>query len=162
MVLPSYDGEVIRVCTVSWLVAVSINGWGFLQVHFIYLSKGPACLSYVLLIANKLPTLIPVDGPILPVERILVFRLDQYILNSSIPLEMGLGVILPTYLFDTLSWPLCIRYDYMPLILFILGKVPPCSVTAGVITIFFTRFSLGVCHITIFQASIDEFPFYLV
>ena len=50
----------------------------------------------------------------------------------------------------------------MLLIIFILGGVPPCGVTAGVVTVFFTRFTLGVTHITVFLASIDEFPFYLV
>ena len=50
----------------------------------------------------------------------------------------------------------------MPLILFVLGGVPLCSVTTGVVTVFFTRFSLGVTYITVFMASIDEFPFYLV
>ena len=50
----------------------------------------------------------------------------------------------------------------MSLVVFILGEVPPYSVTTGVVTVFLTRFSLGVTCITVFLASIDEFPFYLV
>ena len=50
----------------------------------------------------------------------------------------------------------------MSLIVFILGGVPSYSVTTGVVTVFFTRFSLDVTHITVFLASIDKFPFYFV
>ena len=50
----------------------------------------------------------------------------------------------------------------MPLIVFILGGVPPCSITAGVVIVFFTRFSLDVTYVTVFLASIGEFPFYPV
>ena len=50
----------------------------------------------------------------------------------------------------------------MPLIVFILDGVPLYSVIAGVVTVFFTRFYLGVTHITVFLASIDEFHFYVV
>ena len=60
-----HDGEVIRADTVSSLVGVAINGWGFFQVLFISFSRGSGFLSYVLLIACKIPTLIPVDGPTL-------------------------------------------------------------------------------------------------
>ena len=50
----------------------------------------------------------------------------------------------------------------MALVVFFIGSVTPCIVTAGVITVLFTRFSLGVTHITLLLASIDEFSFYLI
>ena len=43
-----------------------------------------------------------------------------------------------------------------------LGGVPSCRVTAEVVTASFTRFCLDVTNITVFLASIDEFPFYCV
>ena len=36
------------------------------------------------------------------------------------------------------------------------------GVTTGVVTVFFIRLSLDVTHITVFLASVDEFPFYIV
>ena len=50
----------------------------------------------------------------------------------------------------------------MTLVVFILGRVPPCIVTTGVVTVLLTWFSPGVIHITILLASIDEFSFYPV
>ena len=48
---------------------------------------------------------------------------------------MGLDAIHLTYLFDTLSKSLCVRYYYMPLVVFILGSVTPCSVSIGGVTV---------------------------
>ena len=74
-----------------------------------------------------------------------------------LPLKVDLDAIVPAYLLDALSESLCIRYNYMPLIVFITGGFPPYSVTIGDVTVFFSRFC-----ITVFLASIGRFSFYLV
>ena len=44
MVLPLYNGEVLRVGAVSCLGAACIDGLGFFQVLLVSFSKGPGCL----------------------------------------------------------------------------------------------------------------------
>ena len=105
---------------------------------------------YVLHIVCKLPTLIPVDDPTLPVYRILVFGFYQHFLNGPIAFEVGLDTILATYLLNAFSLSLCIDYDYMSLTVFILVGAPPCGVTTWIVE-FFTWFSMGV---TVFLAVI--------
>ena len=76
MVLPLYDIDVLRAGAVSHLGAVHMDGWGFLQVLLVSLSKGPGFLPYVFLIACEFSTLIPTDDPTLPVQGVLVFQFN--------------------------------------------------------------------------------------
>ena len=129
---------------------------------FLSFSKGPGCLPYVFLTAYKLPTLIPVDGPTLSVYGIFVFGFYQHFLNCYIAFEVGIDTIYSTYLHNALSYSLCIGCDYASCIVLVLVGVPPCGVTAGVIIVFSTGFSLGIAHITVSLASVNEFLFYSV
>ena len=69
-------------------------------MFLISLPKGPGCLTYVFIITHELPTLAPIDSPILFIKRVFIPRFDQYILNSSVSLEMGLDSIPLAYVFD--------------------------------------------------------------
>ena len=103
MVLPPYNGKVVRTGTVSWDVTVSKDGWGILEMFPVSLLRGPGGLTYVFIITHKLPTLVPIDSPTLFVQRVFILAFYWYVLDGSVSIEMGLDPISFEYVFDTSS-----------------------------------------------------------
>ena len=87
MVHPPYNGKVVRVGTMSCSVAMSKDGWGFFETFLIFLPKGPGCLTYVFITIHELPTLLPIDSPILFVQGSLSLGLTSIILIVLFPLK---------------------------------------------------------------------------
>ena len=103
--LPSYYFEVIVIDWVVGLIVVMIDGWGVLQVLFVSFTKGPGGFPYLLIIAAKVPPLIPIDGITLVHHRVFVHRGDQEVLDGTATFEVSLDAISTTDPFDTFKRP---------------------------------------------------------
>ena len=66
-------------------------------------------VSYIL-ITEKLPTLVPVDGPTFVFHSVLVLGRNQDVLKGSVTPKVGLYAILTADL-DAFTWALGVRYD---------------------------------------------------
>ena len=84
---------------------------------FVSFTKGPGGFPYVFIITCEVPTLIPVDGITLGDHRVFVLRGDQEVLDGASTFEVSVDPIPSTDLFDAFTKTLCVRYDYMTLIL---------------------------------------------
>ena len=77
---------------------------------FVSFTKGPGGFPYVLIIAAKVPTLIPIDGIILVDHRVFVLGGDQEVLDGAATFEVSLDTIPTTDLFDTFTKTLLINF----------------------------------------------------
>ena len=84
---------------------------------FVSFTTGPGCFPYVLIIAGKVPTLIPIDGSTLGDHGVFVLRGDQEVFDGAATFEVSLDTIPTTDLFDTFTKTLCVGYDYVALTL---------------------------------------------
>ena len=81
MVLSAYDVETGFCGVVPCLLYVHIDGRGLFEVFLASFSKGPCCLSYVLLIAGYVIALEAVDYPTFLVLWVLVLGFHDDLLD---------------------------------------------------------------------------------
>ena len=77
-------------------------------MFFVSFTKGPGGLPYVLIIAARVPTLIPIDDITLVGQRLFVLGGDQEVLDGAASFEVSLDVIPTTDFFDTFTKNLCV------------------------------------------------------
>ena len=100
-------------------------------MFFISPPKDPGCLTYIFFITGEFPTLVPMDSPTLPIYRIFVFWFDQYILNSSISLEVGVDSIPLAYILMLSPSPCVYGITICSLLYFSLVESPPSGLLLG-------------------------------
>ena len=84
-------------------------------MFFVSFAKGPGGLPYVLIIAAKVPTLIPIDGITLVDHRVFGLGGKQEVLDGAATFEVSLDARPTTDLFDTFTKTLCVGSDNVAL-----------------------------------------------
>ena len=120
MGLPPYYLVIVLGDGVACADAVMMYRGGLLKVLLESFSKGTRGLPYIFIIACKVPTLEPVDGPTFVSHEVLVLGGDQWVFDGAVTFEVGQYTISTADLFDILVETLAVGYDYMTLCFYFL------------------------------------------